>query len=144
MCCSLSQSNNVNSKHDPHTNKNHHSNGLALPTETGQTIDEFDDDEEEDKNESDFDYDQVSSGGDFDHFGDDLDNKNSALPFFQRVPEHAFTFKGRPAVLKCKAIHALDVSWTCRLGDFLCDLSGWKITFMGRFFCFLEINLPKF
>jgi hypothetical protein len=120
MCSSLSQSINVNSKHVAHTNRKIHSNGLALLAEADSTIedDDDDDDDEEDKNESDFDYDQVSSGSDFDHFGDDFDNKNNALPFFQKVPDNAFIFKGRQANLTCRAIHALDVSWTCRLVGF--------------------------
>jgi hypothetical protein len=118
MCSSLSQSINVNSKHAAHTNRKIHSNGLAPLPDADSTIEDDDDEEEDDKNESDFDYDQVSSGSDFDHFGDDFDNKNSALPFFQKVPDNAFIFKGRQAILKCKAIHALDVSWTCRLVGF--------------------------
>lgn len=126
MCSSLSQSINVNSKHAAaHINKKIHPNGLALLPDADLTIDqegESDDDEEEDdgKSEADYsnEYDQVSSGSD--NFGhpDDFDRTN-ALPFFHKVPENAFIFKGRQAILKCKATHALDVSWSCLLSNIL-------------------------
>jgi hypothetical protein len=122
MCSSLSQSINVNSKHASHTNKRIHSNGLALLPDADLTIDqeEGDDDidEDDEKSEADYsnEYDQVSSGSD--NFGhpDDFD-RNNALPFFHKVPENAYIFKGKQAILKCKATHALDVS--CLLSNFL-------------------------
>lgn len=109
MCSSLGQSINVNSKHAAHTNKKINANGLALLTETDLTIDqeESDDDEDESEDFSSEDY-QVASGSDFGH-PDDFD-RNNALPFFHKVPENAYIFKGRQAILKCKATHALDVS----------------------------------
>lgn len=117
MCSSLSQSINVNSKHAVHTNKKIHSNGMALLPDADLTIDreEEDDDEDDVRSESDYsnEYDQGSSGSDF-GFGhpDDFD-RNNALPFFHKLPENAYIMKNRPAILKCKAINALDLVFQC-------------------------------
>lgn len=113
MCSSLSQSINVNNKQAVHTNKKSHSNGLALLPDADLTIDQEEDDDDDDeddlKSESDYsnEYDQGSSG--LDTFGH-TDEFDRTLPFFQKVPENAYIMKNRQAVLKCKAINALDVS----------------------------------
>lgn len=109
MCSSLGQSNNVNSKHTAHTNNKNHANDLALLNDADLTIDQEEGDDDDDENEdfSSEDY-QVASGSDFGH-PDDFD-RNNALPFFHKVPDNTYIFKGRQAILKCKATHALDVS----------------------------------
>lgn len=111
VCSSLSQSNNVNSKHAVHTNKKTQSHGLALLPDEDLTIDQENEDEEDAKSESDYsnEYDQGSSGVDIFGHPDEFD-RNNALPFFHKVPENTYIMKNRQAVLKCKATNALDVS----------------------------------
>lgn len=50
--------------------------------------------------------------GDTDHHGTLLENTNN-LPIFLQEPKDTFVIKNKPAILYCKAAHALKVYYKC-------------------------------
>jgi hypothetical protein len=114
MCStSLSQSINVKSKHVLNFNKKSSFDTAPLPDAmNGQTIMDEQDTEEDGDDEYSFENEFGSSGSDI--IGNpegDLDKfQNSEAPYFLKEPENAFIIKKKPAIIKCKTIHALQVS----------------------------------
>lgn len=66
-----------------------------------------------DNDESEADYDDSDLGPTLDNFGEKLDGSDAGneLPIFLEEPQHAYAVRNRPAVLKCKAAHALEVCY---------------------------------
>lgn len=67
-----------------------------------------------DADESEADYEDESDlGPTLDNFGAKLDGSDAGneLPIFLIEPQSAYAVRNRPAILKCKAAHALQVGW---------------------------------
>lgn len=125
MCSSLSQSINMNSKQAAHNNKKlQNPNGLAPLPDIDVTNEEDEDDDDKGDYFSSNEFDHGSSGANFlgNPDAEDLDKfQNNALPFFLHEPENEYIVKSRPAILKCKTTHALDVCFLLFLHFLLID-----------------------
>ncbi|XP_031639601.1 netrin receptor unc-5-like, partial [Contarinia nasturtii] len=68
-----------------------------------------------DNDESEVDYDDSDLGPTLDNFGAKLDGSDAGneLPIFLEEPQNAYAVRNRAATLKCKAAHALELTFKC-------------------------------